>query len=423
MRAFPALHPFPVNEEMTVMINSAAHPSSCEHRRTAVFVIGLPQNGRMTEMPAAAMRSVHHREPARCAHDALPERIRNDQPALVLLAERRRDLGLPAFRDLSDPIGLHDQLAAKGNQRCARQQRLQRFLGCMHGADADDGRPSAGRIRNPLQPRLAVVRPDPRLGPEVHERHMEIVQLPACKRVDQLQRVVHRDAVLLRFFRREAVSDGKRPFGMLGDDPLYLFHHRERKRHPFGQIPAPAVVAAVRMRREKLLQQVSVRAVNLHPVEARLNRPPRRLPEVAHDGFDLFILKRPWPDIPVLFRRYVARTHDISVRHQLRRTQAPAVENLQQRYSPFFLDRGRKTPQAWNHVVGVGAEFAGEPFAVAGDVGACGHDHADAAGATDVIVDLGVRHRAVLIRRPVRHRGHDDSIVHPDAASQRKIFK
>lgn len=84
----------------------------------------------------------------------------------------------------------------------------------------------------------------------------------------------------------------------------------QREGETLLQIPAPAVFASVGMRREELLQQISVRTVNLDAIETGLDRPARRFTEISDNSGNLFVCQR-------ARNRPLSAARQLSLRHRL----------------------------------------------------------------------------------------------------------
>ena len=211
---------------------------------------------------------------------------------------------------------------------------------------------------------------------------------------------------------------GQADAGALGADGLGDgARHLDCEAGPVLGRAAVAVGAVVRRRREELLQQVAVRAVDLHRVEAGLNRTAGRVGELAHDVADLLLAQLmrhggvdlAFGDAHGLRCRHRAGAHDAPGARDLGVGDAPAVHDLQGD-RPALGVHGIGDAAPPGDVLGrldarlpvPGAPFADRPRAL-------GDDHAGAR-ALAVVLDHEVVGGAVLLGPQSGQRRHDDAV-------------
>jgi len=100
---------------------------------------------------------------------------------------------------------------------------------------------------------------------------VEILQRFLHQRVDQGEGVLHGQPLFTRLFRRKTVADNK---FIVTVALFYLINgvnDGERKAQTFLHAAAPVIFTAVTLGRDKLLDQVIIRTVDLNAIKTRLN--------------------------------------------------------------------------------------------------------------------------------------------------------
>ena len=178
---------------------------------------------------------------------------------------------------------------------------------------------------------------------------------------------------------------------------------------------AVLVVATVRVRIQELAENVAVRAVDLHAVEAgRLGAPCRR-DEVVAQPMHLVVRQRPRSELLVL-----GGTERRLPDQRLRGAHAGVVQ-LQNRDAVVLVEAGGQTREPFPVIVREAAELTGEAPPRGLDVGRAGHRRAEAAGrAHRQPAMLVVGERAVVVTLLVRHRGQHEAVLHRGAGRERE---
>ena len=96
---------------------------------------------------------------------------------------------------------------------------------------------------------------------------MHVVDAHVHEAVDQRERVVDPWAILTRLLGRDAVAQEEGPRRVGRNDPVYLLHDRQREAQAVRQRAAPLVRPLVVVRRQEVLDEEAVGAVQLDAVE------------------------------------------------------------------------------------------------------------------------------------------------------------
>src|SRR3954452_14271787 len=76
---------------------------------------------------------------------------------------------------------------------------------------------------------------------------------------------------------------------MCGDHSLYFTHHGDWETHPIFERAAPFIATLIIERREEVLDEKSVSAMQFDAIEACLDGPPCRLAKGSNDREDFVI--------------------------------------------------------------------------------------------------------------------------------------
>ena len=184
------------------------------------------------------------------------------------------------------------------------------------------------------------------------------------------------------------------------------FQHRQWESGTFLTAAAPFIVTLVGVRREELLNQVGVGAVDFHAVKAGLDGATYRLAKFTDHLFHFLRGQSAGRCGAVTWGGDGAWANRCAAADQRRFHHTAAVINLQHGFGAFGLNRLGDFTQPGDFVVAVDAEGARERQAFIINKGAFNNDRPNAAGAFAVVFHQFTGDTTVKIPGAGRHWRH-----------------
>ncbi len=253
---------------------------------------------------------------------------------------------------------------------------------------------------------------------QLADGEVHVIQATRGELLQEVHGVIKANAGNFQLFWREAIADNKRiireAFGhFMGD-----FQHFQRETGAIIAAAAPLVVTLVRVWGVELLDQIGIRAVDFHAVEAGFDRAVNGITKFGDHHIHFFRGQRLRRGGPFTGCGDGTRRNRRSAANQLRLNHSAAVVNLQNRFRAFGLDGMGNFAQAGNFVVAVDSDGAGESRALRIDKTAF-HDHrTNAASTVTVVLHQLAGHGAIVKSGAGGHRCHQQAVFQHRAVGQ-----
>nr|GEU28411.1 hypothetical protein [Tanacetum cinerariifolium] len=281
---------------------------------------------------------------------------------------------------IGDPVRVDHQPLANRHERQALVQRLCGLRGCFKLACRQQCNAASDVIVQDADDRGVGSAGDRLLVQRVAQRGVQVADAGIDQVRDELQRIGQWQSAVEILLDGNAVAQRERSVGMFGNLGLHRRHHRERKAHAVLERTAPSVDPDIRMRREEVLEQETVGAVQLNAVEAGCDGATCRRGEGIDDVDDFIIF------------------------------QCPGNDGVRERAGMAgHRAGGDDFAKAGNEGVVIGSEFAGEAHTVGLHVGAAGDDQTDILCPASIVGVFLIRDGTVVVAGPGGHRRHHDA--------------
>ncbi|GBE71485.1 hypothetical protein EKINANG_31350 [Enterobacter sp. KINAN-G] len=382
--------------------NAVSFQTDVNHQLVRVVLHLLGEHARF-EFRFAHAHVADHRFHQREA----PQRLRNVQR--LALGAVHKQLQVFPGRDAVGPVRVSDGGTANGNQVVTVVQRFIGIGGIHHAAHAHH-RYLSQRFRTHravfFDQRRRVLGVNNGRTQGRADGEVQVIQAACRQFFQQVHGVFKADARHFQLFRREAIANNKGVVRVLAHHFVGDIQNRQRELRAVIAAAAPLVVTLVRVWRIELLNQIGVRTVNFHAVEAGLDGAAHRFTKLADHAFDFFASQCHWRCCALTRRGNSAWANRRTATDQFRVDHAAAVVDLQQGFRSFGFDRLRDFRQPGNFLVIINPDRAREGETEIVDEAALHNDGADASGTGTIVLHQFAGDGAVVIAGAGGHRGH-----------------
>lgn len=352
-------------------------------------------------MPPVQAALHRQRKPSGHVRDDGPE-LRRDRKlgrAGQLECGRHRAIGLRL--GCIHPIGIHHEGLTDGDQRQAHFTSVHGLCRRPYLPGCNERDPPGDACKEMLHHRNAVGIFERPILQQACERGMNIVDARIDEPVDEDEALIDAQTAVAWLFGRNTIAERERSSRFGADNPADFGNDGEREAHAIFQRSAPFIDSPVGARRQEVLDQETMGAMQLDPVEACQYRPARRITESRDDVCDLDRRKR--TDWCTPFHKGAGldqsstRAHDIAIRNEGGQRLVAGVENLKDCRGTTAFGRIGETSQTGQKMIVVGCELVGEADSVGGHMAAAGNDETDTADAGPAITVFLVRNCGVVV--------------------------